>query len=215
MTEVTTGDALKEISKKSLDPGDRGGLAKVEVVKQATQAGGIDETVDCLRQAALRGIATPCLTVFFELLRSHAPVAAIAVEKEIGTQLEVEFVQVKIGGSGQALAKPGEAIVVSEDVVDLQFGEFFPKFIEPLDGGIDALFLGAEMAPPKVKSVAVQNEKVGGVELVLKPGEEFPTIGTTCEKVEVGDDEAGHFKEAWLEVLRWRSWGWLCLLRLS
>lgn len=92
MTEVTAGDAFKEISEKSFNPGDRGGFAKVEVMEEAVQADGIDEPVDFFRQPALWGIVTPVLTVFFELLRSHAPVAAIAVEKDAGTQLEVEFV---------------------------------------------------------------------------------------------------------------------------
>lgn len=86
---------------------------------------------------------------------------------------------------GKAFAKIGEAIMVSEDVINFQIGLLVPEVAQSLNGCRYAFFFVVGVTPAEVKGVSVQDEEIDGFELGLNPFEKNGAIRTTCKKVEV------------------------------
>ena len=97
MTEVAFRNILKLVVEEARHSCNGGGFAKVELVKQAAETAGINESVELPGQRPIRRILTLGLTILLEFLRGHPPVAAIAVEEEVGAQTKVILMKVEFG----------------------------------------------------------------------------------------------------------------------
>lgn len=119
------------------------------------------------------------MAVADELCGRHAPVGAVAVEEEVCAEAAGVFVEVKAGALRGDLvenfAEALEAVVVSEDVVDLEVGKGGDEFFEPVVGGGERSVLVTEGAPAEVEGVAVEDEDVGLAELIVQAGCELLT----------------------------------------
>ena len=110
----------------ALEAGDGRVSFEVEFVEEDAEAGGVYEAVEFFEEGAFWGVGAPGLAVAEEFFRGHAAVGAVAVEEEVCAEAAVELVEMEVGVLGGEFfedgSEGGEAIVVSEDVVDLEVG---------------------------------------------------------------------------------------------